>query len=514
MSSIFLTTFLLFSSGPDYNDIFKKSFNTANKMRTEAFSWTAIHGRRDKPHYEVDGIKHGKNVKLVLYHVLKKRKKVLSLIMKDGKWYWEEGKRKGIYRPYEAPSDMVSAYFYILRSRPQFVTPATMRHLGSYERSLKRDHVFRTRLNGPEIQSMQQILASYAGQLKSKQKGLDKKAIKTEADYAAAFIRFGYLNRVDFNTGIVTYRGKYGRETEVDSFKWLDKVPEDAFKTEGKWQDFSKPIEDFDNWFLAEHSAYFIPGQPYAADGRLVNAKTGEVRRVPFPGFLTSAGCFSKDRKSIYVPAKTVTEDNFEIYQIPLNSRNIRRMGSPMRGIKLNPTISPDGKKLAFIYSPNRFLVHKSRIMIINIATGINEYKSDEMDCAFLNWTPNSKGLIFQQNKKTNKNFVPMIKYLSPSKGTKTICVGHSPKLINGKLTYIDIYKKDWVMVDKDKKTRTFLKLQNFGFPSVSKDGKSIIMIDYNKKKSPSPVLIDLETMKKKDILKKEKGIWSNPNWH
>src|SRR5438874_1327530 len=69
----------------------------------------------------------------------------------------------------------------------------------------------------------------------------------------------------------------------------------------------------------------YVPGWnpsygKYDSDASLVNMRTGEIRRLPYPMGGTLPGCFSKDRRSVYISGVVLGEASLGLFEIDLQT--------------------------------------------------------------------------------------------------------------------------------------------------------------------------------------------------
>ena len=78
-----------------------------------------------------------------------RRSEVLRVIVRDGVWHAAEGRKAGTYRPYEAPFDLATAYFFLTRSEPRCIVRSEGVSLGTYEGTGGGAAVYRTPIAEP-----------------------------------------------------------------------------------------------------------------------------------------------------------------------------------------------------------------------------------------------------------------------------------------------------------------------------------------------------------------------------
>ena len=113
--------FLPLISQSSVEQLLENSISTKKAFDQFTFSWTAIHGDKDRNHFEVDAIHSPGKSKLDFYMVIEKERRLLSsTYIVDGFWYVTEAGKKFKYRPYEAHYNLPTTYYYLMKSKVQF----------------------------------------------------------------------------------------------------------------------------------------------------------------------------------------------------------------------------------------------------------------------------------------------------------------------------------------------------------------------------------------------------------
>jgi hypothetical protein len=132
---------------PDLAALARAGQASLKRFDKEAASWTTTNLAPGGVKFVVDVIATPTMRRSVLsVEVQNRRQELARITQKGGIWYVNEGGKAGKYRPFEAPLDAPTAYIYLTRSAPQFITQALAAGFGVYEGTTKGIATYRSPL--------------------------------------------------------------------------------------------------------------------------------------------------------------------------------------------------------------------------------------------------------------------------------------------------------------------------------------------------------------------------------
>ncbi|MDA9015106.1 S9 family peptidase [Flavobacteriaceae bacterium] len=200
---------------------------------------------------------------------------------------------------------------------------------------------------------------------------------------------------------------------------------------------------------------------------------------------------WSKDNKSLYFSANRNANweydfRNSEVYKISLNNGQILSL-TQRDGPDYAPSVSPDGKMIAFIGFDDKREAYQNRMLYLMDTNGTNKRLiSQDIDASIsaIQWDPESKGLYFNYDHQGNGK----IGYLSISGKEKKIADNRGGTTLgrpygsgmfsvsqNGKIAYTysrPNHPADIALVDKKGQNWTRLTQLNQALFSFKKPGK------------------------------------------
>src|SRR5207249_4801446 len=165
----------------------------------------------------------------------------------------------------------------------------------------------------------------------------------------------GLSLKVELKSGVVVDLANAQRRRSLSDLKWLERAEEKELAApEGRWIDMTgdPTAGDPGERVMLGHNGLWRVGLPKGElDARLLDLKSGALRRIPYRGAQSIPGCYSKDRTKVFVTGLT-EESGFGLFEIDLKTGTNRPLGGKLleSGFNFFPTLSPDGKMLAAIH--------------------------------------------------------------------------------------------------------------------------------------------------------------------
>ena len=134
---------------------------SSKRFQKEAASWTSttLAGGVD---VVVESISAPDAMRWVLsFSMQGRRDEFARITQKDGVWFVKEGRKTGKYRPFEAPFDLSTAYVFLVRSEPQFITAAGQAALGTYQATRNGIATYRTPLPDAQAKQLENTMAAF-----------------------------------------------------------------------------------------------------------------------------------------------------------------------------------------------------------------------------------------------------------------------------------------------------------------------------------------------------------------
>ncbi len=487
---------------PDPAALARAGAKSALRLRDGAASWTVTHETPTGARFLVSVLQDRTRRRLALSAEVAGEKIPLSRIVeRDGLWYVVDGPQAGKYRPYEAPLSLSTAYFYLARSNVLVMADREGLEGWKHEETLAGVAAYRAPVPEAVRRSLERML--------------DRPEARAARARIADLLEHGLLLRLEVATGIVVETGNSERRLAVGEIRLLDKVDEAEFAVAGRsWTDVSSdPTRgDPSEWVMIGHNAHFRPGGPKGElDVRLLHAKSGELRRVPFRGGNALPGCFLRDRRKAVVSG--LTEDGaLGLFEVDLGTGENRRLGGKLleSGYALGPAASPDGKSLAVMHKAGTEGLLEFRVALIDLASGEGRHLGEPLDGAFLSWLPDGKGLVLLRREAGAGTVTRMDLdgRLAP------IVKGDSPVVLEEARAILFQEGDLWRTCDLAGKNAKLLGdgLKGHGFPSPAPDGKRLLMMRFRPNQAPEPVVVSLSGQEIQPATKLP-GLWGFPAW-
>jgi len=508
---------------PSVADLARAGSRSQDRLAAGAASWTAVHENPNGSLLAVAGLKAGPRIRRVLtLEVAGERVDLARIVERDGAWYVAQGDRRGKYRPYEAPLDLSTAYFYLARSHPSFLVDPDV--LEKAELKAVRNGIATYRIALPE-ETRRQLEKSLEAIAEVRRlnpaRAADPKLVKAE-ERSKALLASGIETRIQVSTGLIVQDGTSERRVTFEAFSWVDKADDKEFDVGGaRWTDHTgdPTTGDPGQLVMLGNNPLWRPGAPAGElEARFVDLKTGSIRRVPFRDGQALPGCFLKDRTKVLVSG--LGQDGaMGLYEVDLKTGANRRLGGETlaAGFVLMPAVSPDGKRAVALHKGNRGGVLDTSVTLIDLATGEATLVGRPMDTAFLSWLPDGRGFILVRRQfvaadRPTREFVASMDL----EGTVTdVCPGGQPAVLPGRNRIL--FRDEggvWKTCALDgKDAKLFCDgLKAYSFASPAPDGKRVLMIRTAAGKAPE---VDLITVDSGEIRPgvRAPGLWGQPAW-
>jgi len=515
------------SEQPDLAALVRAGRETVARLQRQAASWTAITHLPNDVQVVVKILSAPTMRRTVFYGEVKGRKLgEVQIIERDRLWYVTELGRRRKYRPFEAPFLMNGAYLFLLRGEPRFVSEDSQNRFGNYEGTKDGVATFLTPLPGSIRKQLEYSIRGLEQFAKQKpERASDPDSIGL-IEQMRRMLR-GMVVRIDLASGMFLQLGSADRQTEIQEFKWLDRVAPDEFAIEHhEWEDDSgDPTRGHsDDLLMISHNESWQPGMKSGdSDGCLLDVRTGRYRRIPFQGIATLPGCFIKDRSRVIVSGLDESTGTLRPYEIDLKTGDNRALGGDALagGNSLMPALSPDGKKIALIHKKPEGRPLDSQIYLINLKSGDAKPLGIPGDTAFLSWLADGQGLLLLKRESADPSnralpLTDVIARLGMDGQTTRLLEGTMPVVLNdGKTVLFEgSHGQGWQTCDLNaKNVRRFSNgLAEYGFPSPAPDGKRILWMHFIRGTAPVPTIIPLGADSGKPVTKAP-GLWSLPSW-
>ncbi len=494
--------------------IAEAGLQAAKRLGSTAASWTVTHQTPTGAQFVVDVLRAKDRRRMILSGGGGGQIVELARILeRDGAWYLTEGESAGKYRPYEAPLSLPTAYLYLTKSDVLLVSDAAA--LEGWKREDVAAGVATYRSPLPD--SARALVERIAAQMEATGLPQVKKPLADLKDV----LEHGLSMKLDVKTGMVLELANAQRRQSLSNFQWREKLDEKEFAVpDRKWTDATgDPVAgDPGELLMLGHNGLWRPGFPKGElEARLLDLKSGALRRVPFKGPTAVPGCFLKDRRKVVVSA--LTDDGaLGLYEVDLSTGANRRLGGKLleTGFALFPVVSPDGKSLAALHKSGAGQILESQVTVIDLASGGANYVGKPLDTAFVSWRPDGKGFFLIQREYPDRS-KPAIATVSTMdlEGTLTPLVrGDFPVLLADGTTILFHDSGQWKSCDlQGKNAKPYGDgLQGYGFPSPAPDGKRILMMRFRPGQAPQPVILKIgesEGVPATEI----PGMWGIPAW-
>ncbi|HEX8911397.1 MAG TPA: hypothetical protein VF796_03480, partial [Humisphaera sp.] len=335
--------------------------------------------------------------------------------------------------------------------------------------------------------------------------------------------------KVDVEDGVLRESGAAGpMTTRLSKIQWPDRVDQREFAVDGTtWDDQSADPTLGDpaarqDWVMLWHTLAMDPatgrGDP---DGRLLDLRTGRMRRIPFDGEASVPGCFLKGRDKVVVTG--MTGGRFGLYEIDLKSGRNRPLGAEALAgtIAMGPVLSPDGRTLAVAATDARAGPGQLRVFLIDVESGRARALGEPLDCTPPSWTPDGDGLVLSSRRTAGPDQPPesticrmdLTGKLTPLRPGDRALV-----LVDGRILYQvsgpDGRGRQWMTCDRGgKDERAFGPgLDRFGFVAPAPDGKRVLMMRYDAGRGPTPYVFRIGEAPGRPAVDLP-GLWGSPQW-
>ena len=509
---------------PDLAKLVRAAANTQDRLLTSAAAWSAVHETPGGARLVVSIIQNTDKRRTILsVESGGQSQEMIRIIARDGAWFVTEDRQAVKYRPFEAPLALSTAYFYLNRSELRLVSAPE--HLAGATYQGTKDGVADYRAPLPK-QNREMLTQALTGLEEIARRDPARAKDPKHAESVQRMrdlLTNGMTTRVHVATGLLFQLGTAERQVTIDNFRWLDRVDESEFDiSRQKWKDFSDDptLGDLNEGIVIGHDSLWRPGAPTGElDARLLNLKTGAIRRVPALTGPALPGCFLKDRSKVVVTAMT-DAPALTLFEVDLKTGANRQLGGELlaSGFCLFPTASPDGKSLATLNAASQNRLLESRIALVDLASGTARYIGKSMDTAFLSWLPDSSGLVLLRRESAGPDKPPkgIICRMDFDGNLTDLCVGDFPATIPGKNRILFRGRDDslWRTCDLDGGDHKIVGdgLARFGFPSPAPDGRRVLLMRYVSGKAPEPVVVDIDSGDVRPVTRLP-GLWGYPSW-
>jgi hypothetical protein len=513
------------AAAPDPAALLATAKSTAEKLNAVSAAWTCALSTAQAT-INVDVLQAPANRRLIFTVILPNAAAPIELarmIETPTSWYvTQPGKRFTKHRPYEAEFEYPVISLAHTLAQPRFLAADDAKRLTKF---IARDgDLARYAIPGnPAL--IRNALAQYDNLAKTNPNAAsDAKFQKTVAALRTA-LDPGVPLTIDTRTGILTEYATAKVSVAISNFHFVDPAPaslepEIARQT---WKDFTDdPTAGGtpQDLLMIGHYAAWRPGQPSGDfEALLLNMATGRSRRVPFAGIAAIPGCFVRDRAAVIVSGMELDQGTVHLYEIDLKTGVNRLLGGETLAIgqTLMPVLSPDGKTLAAHYKNFKGSVLDSQIALIDLASGNARVIGEPFDGAYVNWTPDGKGLMLlkRQYAKLNEHSDNTVCRMDLSGVITPLFKGDVPLVVNdNQILFEHPGDRAWQLCDLDGKNPHPLGdgLPRLAFPTASPDGKRLLMMSINPATGPRPVIIDLANPQPQP-LELPGGLWAAPAW-
>ncbi len=252
-----------------------------------------------------------------------------------------------------------------------------------------------------------------------------------------------------------------------------------------------------------------------ALDLRLVNLGNRQVRRVPFRGVACLAGCFSRDRKKVYVSGSDIDYAGLAIYEINLSTGENRRLGygTIPSGLPMMLALSCDGTRLAMaMFSPSL----KSQVYVMDLKSEKAHKLGVPMDTAYLAWLKDGNGLVLVRRKSISMDqpSESSVARMDLKGNVRILVAGGNPVLVPGRDRILFQQGDVWKTCSLEGKNVELYAggMKGYGFPAISANGKRLVWMRFDKGQLPQPVLQEFANPAV-EKLNLGPGLWAMPAW-
>lgn len=509
------------AGGPDLKALAETGRRSAARLEKEGASWTAVTTVNGTARVTVRtvALRDRRRIRVAMAAGGAERP-AATIVERDGGWFVDEpGGIRGKYRPFEAPFYLPTMCAFLGRSELMFLTDADT-DLGKYEKTDRGVATYRS----PLPPQWRQMLRGAVKQFNAlKQRGRGTAELEKMLAGALDLLENGVPTAVDLKTGLLTKFGTETGQTEIHAITWTPAVDPQTFDVKGKWHDFTDdPTEgDVNDLVMIAHYGFWRPGHRSKGDpdARLLNLKTGRMRRVPFAGMISMPGCFLKGRKKVVVCGMPAEGGKLGLYEVDLSTGANRELGANVfkAGFCFGPCLSADGKRLAVKFVEGADVTRPSPIVLVDVDSGRAWQLGRVVGGIHLSWLPDGKRILMlrEEFEALDRPSVTTICTMDMKGGIRDIIPGGDPLLLDdGRVLFKPRGKRLWHTCDlTGKNVRLYADgLASYGFPTASPDGTRLLMMHFVKTKGPRPVVLKIGASSGGPATKLP-GLWAWPAW-
>jgi hypothetical protein len=519
MKVIFLTLFLLLPfTSQAYDTALDNSLITQKSFNKFMFSWTVLHGDAKLKHFEVDVIHAPQKTKLSLYIVFEEERKLLSTTyIIDGFWYVIENDKVTKYRPYEAHYALPTTYYYLMKSKVQFISNRNVQFLGTYDGDEIGKHKFYRKMTNDEKEAIRKSVDLLKNKLIPEAQTRGEEAFYLErAKKLLEYAKRGKLNEVDENSGVISKLDMTDGIIEIKDFQWITIADYRLLQPPPVTTDKTQPA-DLKTSFLFGYNQNWRPGMVnIQTDGRIYSPKLKSMRRIPFPGAVSTPFAIDPEKELIYVTGIPINSNSVRPFVIDNKSGKSSPLGGKYlaKGQSSSLSLSPNRKMLALLHQATPSLNDNKSLVLLHFDTKQMQTISLEKSPQKVIWHPDGKSLYLATYDHEKKKSV--ISLISPGKLTDDIIEGAEPIILykSKKILFLDLKDQKWKICDFDgEDPQLFEKgLERLQYPSINADESEILMILQDEENRSVPIKYNME---KDSItpLASPKGLWLSPVW-
>jgi hypothetical protein len=516
LASIFLTISMY---AQPFEPALENSKTTQALYENFMFSWTAIHGKNRQNVFEVDVIHSPNKTKFSLYLTVKGKRELLSITyIIDGFWYVEEKGKVHKYRLYEAHYAMPTTYSYIMKSKIQFLTKKNAPRLGTCANLTNGKYQFYRKLNDEQKDAIRKKVDYLKNNLiPQAPTRAEEQYYLNEAKKLLYYAKAGKLSEVDKSSGVISKLDLNDGNVEIKNFQWIT-IPDDKlFKPQGEVVDMTN-VADLSKAYLFSYNQQWKPGMySILTDGRIYLPKDDSLRRIPFPGTISTPYAIDLKKELIYITGIPVNSNHVRPFVINNTTGKCIPLGNSelARGRSSSLALSPNRNKLALLHNPSPTKGDKKNLYLLELNTGQIQKMPLPGLAQKVIWHPDGKSLFVSQlNQKSKKTIISLI---SPNKFTSDIVEGSFPTILSKtkKLLFLDLKEQKWKTSELDGRNVKLFKdgLSKFQFPASSTSESKLLIILRDEDNQSIPVIYNINTSQYSPVTARP-GLWLNPVWN
>lgn len=442
-----------------------------------------------------------------------------TIIQKDGRWYVNEmGFPMGVYRPYEPPLTFPLSYIYLSKAHLQVLANNPDATVESVAGDVVNVRVPLGADAKALIQSSIDSMQKYV--IEASQKPVAK-IYQEKVDRLKQSMNEGQLVKVDLNSGVILNDTSGAYQCNVASLSTHADIDQSLFDTSNtRWDDFTSDptaVPDLDNLLMISSAPLATAQNVLLYENLhelcLANIQTGQVRHLPFSGGSASSGCFSRDRKKVYLGGMTTT--SMGVFEVNLSTGENRRIAAAdlPEGLFIMPALSHDGNQLTVLHMQAPFEV---QVYLVDLKANTARKLGEPMNTYFLAWLDNDQGLILVSRKLVSMDepTEDSVARMDLDGKVTVLTKGRQPQLIPGKNRILFEQDDLWNTCDLEGKNIELYAdgMKGFGAPAISPDGSRIIWMQFAEGKLPQPVIqaYGKPTVRELDL---GDGLWAYPAW-